>query len=61
MYDDTSSFYYNLQVEEEKERCDIELVDARQRLEDYETGHIGLREAVIEIKQRKNELAQRDR
>ncbi len=39
----------------------MELVEVRQRLEQYETGQIGLREAVLEIKQRKNELTQRDR
>ena len=33
----------------------------RGRIEHYESGHIGLREAVNEIKQRKQEVTQRDR
>ena len=48
-------------MEKEKEVCDEELVEVRQRMEQYESGQVGLREAVLEIKQRKRELAERDR
>ena len=48
-------------MEREKEEWDEELMEMRRRLEQYESGEVGLKEAVMEIKQRKNEIAQRDR
>lgn len=44
-----------------KEGCDGELAEVKQEVEKYVKGQIGLREAVLEIKQRKTEVAQRDR
>ena len=49
-----------LQSEQEKEECDAQLVEVRRRLEEYESGHYGLKEAIAEIKQKKEELTRRE-
>jgi centrosomal protein CEP290 len=49
-----------LQSEREKEECDTELAETRRVIEIYERGEFGLKEAITEIKQKKEELAQRD-
>ena len=40
--------------------CDAQLVEVRWRLEEYESGHYGLKEAIAEIKQKKEELTWRE-
>lgn len=57
---DSLTHSFLLQSEQEKEECDAQLVEVRRRLEEYESGHYGLKEAIAEIKQKKEELTRRE-
>ena len=49
------------QAEQTKEEREKDLVELQQQLERYEEGTFGLRDAVREIKQKKEQISIRDR
>ena len=54
-------FVFAKKVEHQMEERDRELIDLQAKVDRYERGEYGLRDAVAEIKEWKKEVASRDR